>query len=83
MPRGKLTASSEKSVDQIWYARNDRLEVNIPYELYARTPMQSINPARRWVSAVNNCGKLGQRGFLVCRYPQQLALMLTASGGKF
>jgi type III restriction enzyme len=34
--------------------------------------------ARRWVSAVNNWGKLGRWDFLVCRDPQQLPLMLRA-----
>ena len=30
--------------------------------------------ARRWVSAVNNWGRLGEWDFLVCREPQQLGM---------
>jgi len=32
--------------------------------------------ARRWVTAVNNWGKLGRWDFLVCRDPQKLGKML-------
>jgi type III restriction enzyme len=83
------------------YARNDRLEFNIPYELYGNP--QAYEPdfivrlrnalnvvleikgkphedtdakhqaARRWVSAVNHWGRLGEWDFLVCREPQRLA----------
>ena len=82
------------------YARNDRLEFNIPFELYG-TP-RAYEPdfivklanglnvvleikgrshddtdvkhqaARRWVSAVNHWGRLGEWRFLVCRNPQSL-----------
>jgi type III restriction enzyme len=82
------------------YARNDRLEFNIPYELYGNPQVyepdfivrlrNSVNvvleikgksyedtdakhqAARRWVSAVNHWGTLGEWDFLVCREPQQL-----------
>jgi type III restriction enzyme len=83
------------------YARNDRLEFNIPYELYGNPHVyepdfivrlrNSVNvvleikgqshedtdakhqAARRWVSAVNHWGMLGEWDFLVCREPQRLA----------
>jgi type III restriction enzyme len=83
------------------YARNDRLEFNIPYELYGNPQVyepdfivrlrNSVNvvleikgksyedtdakhqAARRWVSAVNHWGGLGEWDFLVCREPQRLA----------
>jgi len=83
------------------YARNDRLEFNIPYELYGNPQAyepdfivrlrNSLNvvlevkgkpqddndakhqAARRWVTAVNNWGRLGEWDFLVCREPQHLA----------
>jgi type III restriction enzyme len=83
------------------YARNDRLEFNIPYELYGnphvyepdyivrlRNAMNVVleikgksqedtdakhQAARRWVSAVNRWGRLGEWDFLVCREPQRLA----------
>ena len=83
------------------YARNDRLEFNIPYEFYGnpqvyepdfmvrlRNPLNVVleikgkshedtdakhQAARRWVSAVNHWGSLGEWGFLVCREPQRLA----------
>ena len=82
------------------YARNDRLEFNIPYELYGNPQVyepdfivrlrNSMNvvleikgkqyedtdakhqAAKRWVSAVNHWGRLGQWDFLVCREPQRL-----------
>ena len=82
------------------YVRNDRLEFNIPYELYGNPQVYEPDfivrlrnnvcvvleikgksfddtdakhqAARRWVSAVNNWGKLGEWSFLVCREPQQL-----------
>lgn len=87
------------------YARNDRLEFSIPYELYGNP--QAYEPdfivrlrnsvhvvleikgkpredtdakhqaAKRWVSAVNHWGRLGEWGFLVCRDPQRLAEELT------
>jgi type III restriction enzyme len=83
------------------YARNDRLEFNIPYELYGNPQAyepdfivrlsNSVNvvleikgkqyddadakhqAAKRWVSAVNHWGRLGEWDFLVCREPQRLA----------
>ena len=83
------------------YVRNDRLEFNIPYELYGNPHVyepdfivrlrNSVNvvleikgkqhedtdakhqAAKRWVSAVNHWGRLGEWDFLVCREPQQLA----------
>lgn len=83
------------------YAKNDRLEFNIPYELYGIPHVyepdfivrlrNSVNvvleikgkqhedtdakhqAAKRWVSAVNNWGRLGEWDFLVCREPQRLA----------
>ncbi|MCW0218908.1 MAG: DEAD/DEAH box helicase family protein [Prosthecobacter sp.] len=82
------------------YARNDRLEFNIPYELYGNPHVyepdfivrlhNSVNvvleikgkqhedtdakhqAAKRWVSAVNHWGRLGEWDFLVCREPQHL-----------
>jgi type III restriction enzyme len=82
------------------YARNDRLEFNIPYELYGNPHVyepdfvvrlrNSVNviteikgkayedtdakhqAAKRWVSAVNHWGRLGEWDFLVCRDPQKL-----------
>jgi type III restriction enzyme len=82
------------------YARNERLEFNIPYELYGNPHFyepdfivrlnNSVNvvlevkgrshedtdakhqAARRWVSAVNHWGILGEWDFLVCREPQRL-----------
>jgi len=87
------------------YARNDRLEFNIPYELYgnpqAYEPVfivrlrNSVNvvleikgkqqedtdakhqAAKRWVSAVNHWGRLGEWDFMVCREPQRLGEDLT------
>jgi type III restriction enzyme len=86
------------------YARNDRLEFNIPYELYGNphvyepdfivrlcVPLNLVleikgkshddndakhQAARRWVSAVNHWGRLGEWDFLVCREPQRLGEML-------
>lgn len=82
------------------YARNERLEFNIPYELYGNPHVyepdfivrlrNSVNvvleikgkqhedtdakhqAAKRWVSAVNQWGRLGEWDFLVCRDPQGL-----------
>jgi type III restriction enzyme len=82
------------------YARNDRLEFSIPYELYGTSHayepdfiVQLQNglhvvleikgksyddtdakhqAAQRWVSAVNNWGRLGEWVFLVCHEPQRL-----------
>ena len=82
------------------YVRNDRLEFNIPYELYGNPQVYEPDfivrlrndvsvvleikgksfedtdakhqAAKRWVSAVNHWGKLGEWKFLVCREPQQL-----------
>jgi type III restriction enzyme len=82
------------------YARNDRLEFNIPYELYGNPQVyepdfivrlrNSVSvvlevkgkshedteakhqAARRWVSAVNHWGNLGEWDFLVCWEPQRL-----------
>ena len=83
------------------YARNDRLEFNIPYELFGNPhvyepdfivrvrhglqvvlevkgkPGEDTNAkhqgAKRWVAAVNQWGRLGEWGFLVCWDPQKLA----------
>ena len=83
------------------YARNDRLEFNIPYELYGNPQVYEPDfivrlgsavsvvleikgqshddteakhqAAQRWVSAVNQWGRLGEWDFLVCREPQRLA----------
>jgi type III restriction enzyme len=83
------------------YARNDRLEFNIPYELYGNPQVyepdfivrlrNSVHvvleikgqqhedtdakhqAAKRWISAVNHWGRLGEWDFLVCRDPQLLA----------
>ncbi|MGA2541603.1 MAG: DEAD/DEAH box helicase family protein [Verrucomicrobiota bacterium] len=83
------------------YARNDRLEFNIPYELYGNPHVYEPDflvklasgvtlileikgqshedteakhqAARRWLSAVNHWGRLGQWDFLVCHEPQKLA----------
>ena len=83
------------------YARNDRLEFNIPYELYGNPHVyepdfivrlrNSVSvvleikgkqhedtdakhqAAKRWVSAVNHWGRLGEWDFMVCREPQRLA----------
>ena len=88
------------------YARNDRLEFNIPYELYGNPrvyepdfivrladglnvvvevkgrPDADANAkhqaAKRWISAVNHWGQLGEWDFLVCRSPQSLAKEITA-----
>ncbi|WP_216919715.1 BPTD_3080 family restriction endonuclease [Synechococcus sp. CCAP 1479/9] len=82
------------------YARNDRLEFNIPYELYGNPHVyepdfivrlcNSVSlvlevkgkqhddtdakhqAAKRWVSAVNHWGQLGEWDFLVCREPQRV-----------
>ena len=82
------------------YVRNDRLEFNIPYELYGNPQVyepdfivrmrNSVNvvleikgkqhedtdakhqAAKRWMSAVNHWGRLGEWEFLVCREPQRL-----------
>jgi type III restriction enzyme len=82
------------------YVRNDRLEFNIPYELYGNPQVYEPDfivrlrnavsvvleikgksfedtdakhqAAKRWMSAVNYWGKLGEWDFLVCREPQQL-----------
>lgn len=87
------------------YARNDRLEFNIPYEFYG-SPLvyepdfivrlhNSVNvvleikgkkfddtdakhqAAKRWVSAVNHWGRLGEWDFLVCWDPQRLGEGIT------
>ena len=88
------------------YARNDRLEFNIPYELYGNPRAyepdfiarltNGVNvvvevkgrpdpdadakhqAAKRWISAVNHWGQLGEWDFLVCRNPQSLAKELAA-----
>ena len=95
----------ERSAAVICYARNDRLEFNIPYELFDQPHVYEPDfivrllngitlileikgqlhsdteskhqAAKRWVSAVNNWGKLGRWDFLVCRDPQKLATMLS------
>ncbi len=82
------------------YVRNDRLEFNIPYELYGNPHVyepdfivrlrNAVNvvveikgkqhedtdakhqAAKRWVSAVNHWGRLGEWDFLVCYEPQRL-----------
>ena len=89
------------------YARNDRLEFNIPYELFGQPHVYEpdflvrlVNgvmliveikgqlqgdteakhqAAKRWVSAVNNWGKLGRWNFLVCHDPQSLAAMISST----
>jgi type III restriction enzyme len=94
----------EASPQVICYARNDRLELNIPYELFDQPHVYEPDflvrlangvtlvveikgklnedteakhqAAKRWVSAVNNWGKLGQWDFLVCRDPQKLGKMI-------
>ena len=88
------------------YVRNDRLEFNIPYELYGNPRAyepdfvvrltNGVNvvvevkgrqdsdadakhqAAKRWTSAVNHWGQLGEWDFLVCRNPQSLGKDLTA-----
>ena len=89
-----------------YYARNDHLEFNIPYEYYgeshayepdfivrlksgvqvvleikgrsdARTAAKH-EAARRWMSAVNRWGRLGEWDFLVCWGPQALENDLAA-----
>ncbi len=88
------------------YVRNDRLEFNIPYELYGNPHVyepdfivrlrNSVNvvleikgkqqedtdakhqAAKRWISAVNHWGRLGEWDFLVCREPQRLAEAFTS-----
>ena len=104
-PGSKQRPSSSKSWPRqnivFCYARNDRLEFNIPYELYGNPQVyepdfivrlrNSVNvvleikgkshedtdakhqAAKRWVSAVNHWGTLGEWDFLVCREPQRLA----------
>jgi len=94
----------EASPHVICYIRNERLEFNVPYELYdishvyepdfivkladGRTLVVEVKGQlqgntegkhqgmRRWISAVNNWGKLGKWDFLVCRDPQKLGKML-------
>jgi type III restriction enzyme len=94
----------EASPRVVCYARNERLELNIPYELYDLSHVYEPDflvrltnkitliveikgqphgdtdakhqAARRWVTAVNNWGKLGRWDFLVCRDPQKLGKML-------
>ncbi|MGH6864694.1 MAG: DEAD/DEAH box helicase [Methyloceanibacter sp.] len=91
------------------YARNDHLELNIPYEFYGQS--HAYEPdflvrlangqtlvveikgqahgdtdakhqgARRWVTAVNHWGRLGQWDFLVCREPQDLGKSVRALAG--
>ena len=88
------------------YARNDRLEFNIPYELYGNPRVYEPDfimrlahgvhvvvevkgrpdpdtdakhqAAKRWVSAVNHWGQLGEWDFLVCWNPQSLDKELAA-----
>ena len=88
------------------YARNDRLEFNIPYELYGNPRVyepdfivqlaSGVNvvveikgrpdpdadaksqAAKRWTSAVNHWGRLGEWDYLLCRNPQSLATELAA-----
>lgn len=83
------------------YARNDRLEFNIPYGLYGNPHVyepdfivrlrNSVSvvleikgkqhedtdakhqAAKRWVSAVNHWGRLGEWDLMVCREPQRLS----------
>ena len=97
----------EVSPKVVCYARNDRLEFNIPYELFGQPHVYEpdflvrlVNgvtliveikgqlqgdteakhqAAKRWVSAVNNWGKLGPWDFLVCRDPQRLAAMILST----
>ena len=90
----------------ICYAKNDRLEFNIPYEFYENQQVYEPDflvkltsgvtlvveikgqthaetdakhqAAKRWVSAVNNWGKLGRWDFLVTRDPQKLGKQIAA-----
>jgi type III restriction enzyme len=90
----------------VCYAKNDRLEFNIPYEFYddfrvyepdflvkltnGLTLIVEIKgqprpeneakhqAAKRWVSAVNNWGKLGRWDFFPCRDPQRLGVEIAA-----
>jgi len=90
----------EASPQVVCYTRNERLEFNIPYELYgvphvyepdflamlingskllievkgqAHEDTEAKHQAvKRWVSAVNNWGRLGQWDFIVSRNPQAL-----------
>lgn len=90
----------EASPHVVCYARNDRLEFNIPYEFYENQRVYEPDflvklangitlileikgqaypdtdakhqAAKRWVSAVNNWGKLGRWAFWVCWEPQHL-----------
>jgi type III restriction enzyme len=96
----------EASPHVICYAKNDRLEFNIPYEFYENQQVYEPDflvkltsgvtlvveikgqthaetdakhqAAKRWVSAVNNWGKLGRWEFLVNRDPQKLGKQITA-----
>ncbi|HLG16777.1 MAG TPA: DEAD/DEAH box helicase family protein [Blastocatellia bacterium] len=99
----------EASPHVVCYAKNDRLEFNIPYEFYddlrvyepdflvkltsgvtliveikghtqAETDAKH-QAAKRWVSAVNNWGKLGRWAFLSCRDPQSLGVEIGALVG--
>jgi type III restriction enzyme len=96
----------ESSSRVVCYARNERLEFNIPYELFGLPHVYEPDflvkltnkvtlileikgqlhgdtsakhqAARRWVTAVNNWGKLGRWDFLACRDPQKLSNLLDA-----
>jgi type III restriction enzyme len=100
----------EASPHVVCYARKERLEFNIPYELYDNSQVYEPGSlvrlsngvtlileikgqthedteakhqaARRWVSAVNNWGKLGRWEFLVCRDPQRLQTMIADAAGQ-
>ncbi|MBA4175891.1 MAG: hypothetical protein C0505_04935 [Leptothrix sp. (in: Bacteria)] len=88
----------------ICYARNDHLELNVPYEFYGQPRVYEPDfivklsnglqvmlevkgqamaeteakhqAAKRWVSAVNHWGQLGQWRFEVCWDPQKLGQAL-------
>ena len=88
------------------YARNDRLEFNLPWELYGNPRVYEPDfivkledgldvvlevkgrpdaeadakhqAAKRWISAVNHWGQLGEWDFLDCRNPQSLGREIAA-----
>ena len=72
-------------MDNIWlYGIECRVKVGIPAgegQLQGDTESKH-QAAKRWVSAVNNWGKLGRWDFLVCRDPQKLGTMISNLGVK-
>lgn len=100
----------EVSPHVLSYARNDRLEFTIPYEMYGYPQVYEPDflaklsndttliieakgqayegtdikhqAAKRWVSAVNNWGKLGRWDFLVCWEPQELGARIAQKINK-